>query len=95
MSFSTSLTEPPVASLGELIASVRGHPLAANERCYLLLDGARLKQVSEILRKRQADDWISLLGVNLDSPLLDVSPTLISLGHDDLPAEREGRPGFM
>lgn len=88
MSFPTSLTERPLASLGELIASVRGKPLADNERCYLLVDGARLKQVSEILSKRQADDWISLLGASLDTPLMEVSPILISFGNEDRLAER-------
>lgn len=88
MSFSTSLIERQIASLGEFIASVRGKPLADNERCYLLVDGARLKQVSEILSKRQADEWISLLGASLDTPLMAVSPILILLGNEDRLAER-------
>lgn len=88
MNFSTSLTERPVACLDELIASVRGNPLTADEHCYLLVDGARLKQVSEILRNRQAGDWISLLGASLCTPLLDVSPVLIALGNDGRLAER-------
>lgn len=88
MNFSTSLPEWPVASLDELITQVRGSPLAANEHCYLLVDGARLKQVSQILRKRQADEWISLLGASLDTPLMEVSPILISLGNEDRLSER-------
>jgi hypothetical protein len=88
MDSSASPSEQPVACLNELIASLRGKPFAGNERCYLLVDGARLKQVSDILRKRQADEWINLLGASLDTPLMEVSPILISLGNNDVLAGR-------
>lgn len=88
MNFSTSLSERPVSSLDELIAPIRDNPVAANERFYLLVDGARLKKVSEFLRSLPAGNWISLLGASLDTPLLDVSPVLISIGNDNHLAER-------
>lgn len=83
MSLSTSPSEQSLGSLNELITSVRGNPLAATEKPYLLLDGARIKQVSELLKKLATDEWISLVGASLDTPLLDVSPILISPGGDD------------
>ncbi len=51
---------------------------------YLLLDGARLPDLSAWLQKtRSESDWISLTGVAMGTPLFEASPVLVRLDTAD------------
>lgn len=66
--------------INELIYSASAHELNGGDALFLLLDGARLPEMSSWLAGNVIqENWVSLLGATAGSPLLAASPVLLKL----------------
>lgn len=72
-----------IQKLSELLSTLRGEALRQDEHAYLLVDGARIGKLSDVIRQRQSDTWACLFDAASGSPLFEASPALIPFDENE------------